>query len=196
MISRDNTARCLTSTDATRNRRQSTRRRPKLAERSSRGVFARRSRPQYVCRHHFRVFSNERGDALWTQYPIGEHWQIKDPDTGAWAKRNVWLDKGPGSNAETSVRGLQARGTIFLAVQQRAKRCGLRAREADRRSSGQSPRRSGRRIESRRTASACTHDADRPRAGTKIHLPKAIARVRDIGRERGVRRTLSRLRGA
>jgi hypothetical protein len=58
-------------------------------------------------------FPMNAGDALWTQYPIGEHWQIKDPETGTWAKHNLWLDKGPGGNAEASVRGLQARGTIF-----------------------------------------------------------------------------------
>jgi hypothetical protein len=59
-------------------------------------------------------FPMNASDALWTQYPIGEHWQIKDPDTGAWAKRNIWLDrKAPSSNADISVRGLQARGTIF-----------------------------------------------------------------------------------
>jgi hypothetical protein len=58
-------------------------------------------------------FPMNAGDALWTQYPIGEHWQIKDPDTGTWAKRNMWLEKGLGGTVETSVRGLQARGTVF-----------------------------------------------------------------------------------
>jgi hypothetical protein len=59
-------------------------------------------------------FPMNASDALWTQYPIGEHWQIKDPTTGTWAKRNIWLDsKAAGTNADTSVRGLQSRGTIF-----------------------------------------------------------------------------------
>jgi hypothetical protein len=58
-------------------------------------------------------FPMNASDALWTQYPIGEHWQIKDPETGAWSKRNIWLEKPPASKVDISVKGLQARGTVF-----------------------------------------------------------------------------------
>jgi hypothetical protein len=58
-------------------------------------------------------FPLNASDPLWVSYPIGEHFQIKDPETGTWAKRNIWLDNPKSGGAESSIRALQARGTIF-----------------------------------------------------------------------------------
>jgi hypothetical protein len=59
------------------------------------------------------AFPINASDPLWTAYPIGEHFQIKDPETGEWARRNLWLDAPKSGGPESSVRALQARGTIF-----------------------------------------------------------------------------------
>ena len=29
-------------------------------------------------------------DAMWEKYPIGERWQVRDPATNTWAKRNIF----------------------------------------------------------------------------------------------------------
>ncbi len=59
-------------------------------------------------------FPLNAGDALWEEYPIGEHFEIKDPATGQWARRNLWLeDRMPLTRDGANVRALQARGTIF-----------------------------------------------------------------------------------
>ncbi len=52
-------------------------------------------------------------DALWARYELGRRWELKDPQTGAWATRNIYLDHMPAPNAETGVRPLQARGVVF-----------------------------------------------------------------------------------
>ncbi len=36
-------------------------------------------------------FPANANDALWQKYPIGEQYQIKDPSTGEWARRNVMV---------------------------------------------------------------------------------------------------------
>ena len=60
------------------------------------------------------AFPLNAGDDLWARYALGERWKIKDPQSGAWATRNVFLDAPAGSpNAGVTVRALQARGTIF-----------------------------------------------------------------------------------
>lgn len=40
-------------------------------------------------------------------------WQLRDPATGEWATRNIYLDHMPAGARETGVRPLQARGAIF-----------------------------------------------------------------------------------
>ena len=52
-------------------------------------------------------------DALWAKYELGRRWQLKDPETGQWATRNIYLDHMPAGARETGVRPLQARGAIF-----------------------------------------------------------------------------------
>ncbi len=52
-------------------------------------------------------------DSLWAKYELGRRWQLKDPQTGDWATRNIYLDHMPVGNAETGVRPLQARGVVF-----------------------------------------------------------------------------------
>ena len=58
------------------------------------------------------AFPMNASDALWQTYKIGERWNIKDPQTGRPATRNIFLGQpsgGPGS----TVRALQARGAVF-----------------------------------------------------------------------------------
>jgi len=52
------------------------------------------------------------GDALWTKFPIGELWKVKDPQTGQAAKRNVFLGQKGGPPTNT-VLSLIERTAIF-----------------------------------------------------------------------------------
>jgi hypothetical protein len=61
----------------------------------------------------FDAFPINAGDEIWKAYPIGEHFQIKDPDTSEWSKRNLWLNASTGVGADSTVKALQSRGTIF-----------------------------------------------------------------------------------
>lgn len=43
-------------------------------------------------------------DALWAKYSLGERWKVNDPNTGTWAKRNIY---------GADFAALQARGTKY-----------------------------------------------------------------------------------
>ena len=58
-------------------------------------------------------FPVNASDALWAKYKLGERYNIKDPDTGQAAVRNVYLGPPTGGPGAT-VRALQARGVLFL----------------------------------------------------------------------------------
>jgi hypothetical protein len=59
-----------------------------------------------------KAFAMNANDALWAKYKLGQHWGIKDPQTGAPATRNIFLGEGSRAGSAT-VRGLQARGVVF-----------------------------------------------------------------------------------
>jgi hypothetical protein len=52
-------------------------------------------------------------DAIWAKYKIGEKWQIPDGSQKSSADHNVFLDAPASDTKRASVKGLQARGTIF-----------------------------------------------------------------------------------
>lgn len=53
-------------------------------------------------------------DALWAKYELGRRWELKDPVTGEWAKRNIYFDAMPAPPGKVvGVKPLQARGAIF-----------------------------------------------------------------------------------
>lgn len=52
-------------------------------------------------------------DAIWTKYKIGEKWQIPDVGGKGTADHNVFLEAPASDTKRASVKGLQARGTIF-----------------------------------------------------------------------------------
>jgi intracellular sulfur oxidation DsrE/DsrF family protein len=65
-------------------------------------------------------------DAAWARYPLGEFIGLKDPKTGRWARRNLFLhgsadarDHDPDSERsvyqDKSITGLKRRGVSFLA---------------------------------------------------------------------------------
>jgi hypothetical protein len=58
-----------------------------------------------------KSFPMNATDALWEKYALGEHWRIKDPQTGKPAVRNIFVD-GPVAGPAT-IRPLQARGVVF-----------------------------------------------------------------------------------
>lgn len=61
-----------------------------------------------------RGFPANAADALWQRYPIGERWQVRDSNTGAWATRNVFTSSAPDSPTHAnSVTSLVSRGVIF-----------------------------------------------------------------------------------
>ncbi len=61
-----------------------------------------------------RGFPANAADVLWERYPIGERWQVRDPETGTWARRNVFTNVAQGTPAYTnSVPSLVSRGVIF-----------------------------------------------------------------------------------
>lgn len=58
-------------------------------------------------------FPINAGDALWAKYKLAERWRITDDAGKAGATHNVFLE-APSSDAKrASVKGLQARGTVF-----------------------------------------------------------------------------------
>ena len=61
-----------------------------------------------------RGFPINAQDALWTKYELGRRWQVKDPATGEWARRNIYWDAMAAPPGKiVGVKPLQARGTIF-----------------------------------------------------------------------------------
>jgi len=63
-----------------------------------------------------RGFPANASDALWQQFPIGEQYEIRDPATGEWARRNVLAHVPP--DAPPMLRGMSVpalvdRGVIF-----------------------------------------------------------------------------------
>ena len=53
-------------------------------------------------------------DALWAKYELGRRWDLKDPVTGEWARRNIFFDAMPAPPGKiVGVKPLQARGAIF-----------------------------------------------------------------------------------
>jgi intracellular sulfur oxidation DsrE/DsrF family protein len=65
-----------------------------------------------ICAISHKAFPMNATDALWEKYKIGDHWGIKDPQTGKPSVRNLFV--GPTANpGAATVRGLQARGVIF-----------------------------------------------------------------------------------
>jgi len=58
------------------------------------------------------AFPINASDALWEKFKLGEQWNIKDPDTGKPALRNIYLGTAESRPAPT-VRSLTARGVVF-----------------------------------------------------------------------------------
>lgn len=52
-------------------------------------------------------------DVIWSKYKIAEKWQIGERPEQGGASHNVFLDAPESDTKRASVRGLQARGTIF-----------------------------------------------------------------------------------
>ena len=62
-----------------------------------------------------RAFPINCSDALWAKYELGRRFELKDPATGEWSTRNIFIDQVPeyASWKRVGVRPLQARGVIF-----------------------------------------------------------------------------------
>jgi len=58
------------------------------------------------------AFPMNASDAIWETYQLGERWDIKDPQTGKPATRNIFLGQASAAGG-AFVRPLQARGAIF-----------------------------------------------------------------------------------
>jgi hypothetical protein len=58
------------------------------------------------------AFPMNASDIIWEKYQLGERWNIKDPQTGKPATRNVFLGQTSGGGG-AFVRPLQARGAVF-----------------------------------------------------------------------------------
>lgn len=57
------------------------------------------------------AFALNASDRLWKEYALGEQFQIKDPVTGKWSERNIFIEIPAPSTS--SIKTLLARGTIF-----------------------------------------------------------------------------------
>src|SRR3954469_10395968 len=65
-----------------------------------------------ICAISHKAFPMNASDALWEKLQLGEHWGIKDPQTGKPSTRNIFL--GPATSpGGATIRGLQARGVVF-----------------------------------------------------------------------------------
>lgn len=61
-----------------------------------------------------RSFPINANDSLWAAWKLGERYEVKDPETGVWAVRNIYYDRPPkGASPADTVKALQARGAIF-----------------------------------------------------------------------------------
>jgi hypothetical protein len=61
-----------------------------------------------------QAFPINAQDALWAKYELGRRWELKDPATGEWARRNIYFDAMPAPPGKiVGVKPLQSRGTIF-----------------------------------------------------------------------------------
>lgn len=73
-------------------------------------------------------------DAIWAKYKVGEKWQIPDDAGKTSATHNVFLESPASDTKRASVKGLQARGTIFtqcnIALGHIAKEFALASHEA------------------------------------------------------------------
>jgi hypothetical protein len=58
-------------------------------------------------------FPINAGDALWAKYKLADRWHISDGAGKEGARHNVFLEAPASDPTRASVRGLQARGTIF-----------------------------------------------------------------------------------
>lgn len=58
-------------------------------------------------------FPVNAADALWDKYELGRRWELKDPQTGEWAKRNIYLAHMPAGGKEVGIQRLKERGAIF-----------------------------------------------------------------------------------
>jgi hypothetical protein len=59
-------------------------------------------------------FPANAADPMWEKYPIGERWQVRDPATNTWAKRNIFTNAAQGTPAyANSVPSQVSRGVIF-----------------------------------------------------------------------------------
>jgi hypothetical protein len=58
-------------------------------------------------------FPLNAGDVLYAKYEIGRRWNVKDPATGEWAMRNIFLEGTPMGKKVIGVKPLMARGAIF-----------------------------------------------------------------------------------
>jgi hypothetical protein len=62
----------------------------------------------------FSAFPINVSDALWAKYGLGERWEVKDPETSAWAVRNVFRSGGATPREQKAkVEALQARGALL-----------------------------------------------------------------------------------
>lgn len=53
-------------------------------------------------------------DAAWARFRLGERYELRDPDTGQFATRNIYLERPAGHpEQDHTVRSLQRRGAIF-----------------------------------------------------------------------------------
>lgn len=62
----------------------------------------------------YAAFPINAGDALWAKYGLGERWKVRDPKTGSWARRNMYLEAPENAAAHRyTVTTLKSRGTVF-----------------------------------------------------------------------------------
>jgi hypothetical protein len=77
------------------------------------------------------TFPYNAGDDLYRKFPIGEQWQVKDPATGQWATRNIFLEGGATpAERENRIRPLQARGAIMWMCNNALQRVASRLADA------------------------------------------------------------------
>lgn len=61
-----------------------------------------------------RAYPVNAVDELWAKYELGRRWEVKDPTTGEWAVRNVFMTNIPAAPGKVvGVRPLVDRGAIF-----------------------------------------------------------------------------------
>ena len=122
-----------------------------------------------------RAIAINLSDAMWQKYKIGERYKIVDPATKQPSVRNIFLSDG-----DTSVKAMQARGTVFWQCNVALGLVSQQLAQAGRDPGRRRPRRSARGPEPGRATRALARDGDRHRPGARVYVHEDLVATASV----------------